>query len=79
MGEPVPADTVRVLVAIVNAAREASERPPNVPVFKDPLKLDLRDRVGVASTSGSPSFSTDTTRATSLHGCELGYFAVALL
>ena len=49
MGERVPADTVRVLVAIVNAAREASELRANVPVFKDPLKPDLRDRVGVAS------------------------------
>src|SRR3954451_13424985 len=48
MGERVPADTVRVRGAIVNAAREASELRAKVPVFKDLLKPDLRDRVGVA-------------------------------
>jgi len=40
---------VRILVGIVDAAPKASEPRARVAAFKDPLKPDLRDRLGIAS------------------------------
>jgi hypothetical protein len=67
-----------VLVAIVNAAREASELRANVPVFKDLRNPEHRDRVGVASYKRLAEVLDGHDKGDLASRCELGLLAVAL-